>query len=149
MRRRKKAARVRDDTSAKPRKKAVIKRVKAKKASRVPKTRNAGTMTEAAFWQFIRAALRNKSRWWKPRLYCLQKARRPSQSSNKRLKWEFKCAHCFNWFPQTQIEVNHIHPAGTLKCASDLPQFVENLFCEIDGLEVVCKKCHDAHHKKE
>jgi hypothetical protein len=148
MRKRKKA-RTRSDTSSKPRKKAIVKRAKAKKASRVPKTRNANTMSESAFWQFIRAALRNKSRWWKPRLICLQKARRPSQSANKRLKWEYQCNHCKDWWPQTQVEINHIIPVGTLKCAQDLPLFVENLFCEIDNLECVCVTCHKKHHKKE
>ena len=36
------------------------------KKPRVPRTRNNETMTEAAFWSWIRSALRQKSRWWKP-----------------------------------------------------------------------------------
>lgn len=146
MRKRKSAtSRVRSDTSYKHKKKAAVKKKKAR-ITRVPKTRNAGTWTESQFWQAIRAALRQKSRFWKPRLKCLEKARRPSQSVNKRLKWEFQCSHCMNWFPQTNVEVNHKIPAGTLKCAADLPQFVENLFCEIDGLEVTCRECHKKYH---
>lgn len=146
MRKKRKSNNVRSDTSIKSKR---VKRM-AKKASvsRVSKTRNAGTFTESAFWQFIRSALRNKSRWWKPRLLCLQNARRPSQSSNKRLKWEFQCSHCLNWFPQKQVEVNHKNPVGKLNCASDLPDFVENLFCEVDFLEIACKKCHSSHHSK-
>jgi len=153
MRRKKKGTvskRARNDTSLK--KKALTRRKVKKSAvrkSRVPKVRNAGTFTEAQFWQFIRSALRQKSRWWKPRLKCLEAARRPNQSNNRRLKWEFQCSHCSNWFPQTQVEVNHIVAAGTLSCAADLPLFVENLFCEADGLEVVCKGCHTIHHKKK
>ena len=38
------------------------------------KPRNAGTMTESAFWSFIRSALRQKSRWWKPITECKLKA---------------------------------------------------------------------------
>ena len=46
---------------------------------RVPRTRNAGTMTEAAFWSMIRSALRQKSRWWKPIAECKKLARRKSK----------------------------------------------------------------------
>ena len=62
-----------------------------KKTSRVPKTRNAGTMTESAFWSFIRSALRQKSRWWKPITECKMKARRPYKGPNKRQKFEYQC----------------------------------------------------------
>lgn len=48
------------------------------KNKRVPtlKTRNAGTLTESAFWSFIRSALRQKSRFWKPITQCKMKSRR-------------------------------------------------------------------------
>jgi len=42
-----------------------------------PKTRNSGTMTESAFWSFIRSGLRQKSRWWKPIAECKAKAKPP------------------------------------------------------------------------
>ena len=128
-------------------KKRRVKKVAKKRISRVVKTRNHGTMTEAAFWQFIRAALRNKSRWWKPRLKALEQARRANQSSNKRLKWEFQCCKCLDWHPQTQVEVHHSVPAGSLSCAEDLPGFVERLFAET-GWECICKNCHREEHKK-
>jgi hypothetical protein len=145
-----KKTRARTDTSSKA-KKTTKKKAKAKvaKISRVPKTRNAGTWSESQFWGSIRAALRSKSRFWKPRLQVLEEARRPNQSSNRRLKWEFLCAHCKNWFPQTQVEVNHKVEAGSLKSAADLAGFVERLFCEKSGLECLCKPCHREHHEKE
>lgn len=40
-------------------------------------------------------------------------------------------------------------PAGSLQSASDLPGFVERLFCEIDGLQVLCNNCHDLKTKQE
>lgn len=130
-------------------KRATIRKKKSvRKRTSVPKTRNNNTWSESAFWQFIRSSLRQKSRWWKPRLLCLQNARRPNQSKNKRLKWEFQCSHCEKWHQQKFVEVNHKIPVGTLMCAADLPAFVENLFCEVDNLEVVCKQCHSIHHKK-
>ena len=120
-----------------------------KKTSRVPKTRNAGTMTESAFWSFIRSALRQKSRWWKPITECKMKARRPYKGPNKRQKFEYLCNSCKTWFPDKQINVDHIVGAGSLNCSNDLPGFVDRLFCEQDNLQVLCMTCHDKKTLKE
>ena len=116
---------------------------------RVSKPRNAGTMTESAFWSFIRSALRQKSRWWKPITECKMKARRFYKGVNKRQKFEYLCNDCKHWYPEKKINVDHIIPAGTLKSASDLPAFVEKLFCEQDNLQVLCETCHDKKTKLE
>lgn len=116
---------------------------------KTPKTRNAGSMTESAFWSFIRSALRQKSRWWKPISLAKQKAKRKYKGPNKRQKFEYLCNVCNNWFPDKLINVDHINPAGSLKCANDLPGFVERLFCEIDNLQVLCQDCHNEKTKKE
>ena len=120
-----------------------------KKTSRVPKTRNAGTMTESAFWSFIRSALRQKSRWWKPITECKMKARRAYKGPNKRQKFEYLCNSCKTWFPDKQINVDHIVGAGSLNCGQDLPGFVDRLFCEQDNLQVLCTTCHDHKTKLE
>ena len=108
-----------------------------------PKTRNAGTMTDSAFWSFIRSALRQKSRWWKPITECKMKSRRTYKGPNKRQKFEYQCNTCKKWFPEKKINVDHIIGAGSLNCADDLPGFVERLFCEQDNLQVLCETCHD------
>ena len=115
----------------------------------VEKTRNSNTMTESAFWSFIRSALRQKSRWWKPISAAKAKAKRKYKGPNKRQKFEYQCNQCKEWFPDKQINVDHIVPAGTLRCANDLPGFVERLFCEVDNLQVLCSKCHDLKTKSE
>ena len=120
---------------------------KKNKKPKALKTRNSGTMTESQFWSFIRSTLRAKSRWWKPILECKQKAKRKYVGENKRQKWEYQCNHCKNWFPEKEICVDHIYPVGTLKCVEDLPKFVENLYCEIDKLQVLCDKHHNAKTK--
>jgi 5-methylcytosine-specific restriction endonuclease McrA len=122
---------------------------KRKKVIRAVRTRNAGTMTESAFWSFIRSALRQKSRWWKPITQCKQKSRRTYKGPNKRQKFEYQCNECKNWFPEKKINVDHINPAGTLRSANDLPGFVERLFCEADNLQVLCSSCHDVKTKAE
>ena len=115
----------------------------------VPKTRCSGTMSEAAFWSFIRSALRQKSRWWKPISICKLNARRDYNGPGKRQKYEYQCKKCKKWHPEKQINVDHIIPAGSLNCAQDLPLFVERLFCEQDNLQVLCVTCHDKKTLKE
>ena len=63
---------------------------------KIIKTRNAGTMSEAAFWGFIRSALRKKSMYWKPIYDCKRNAKREYVGSNKRQKFEYQCNKCKN-----------------------------------------------------
>ena len=117
--------------------------------SKVVKTRNGGTMTEAAFWSFIRSGLRQKSRWWKPISICKIESRRPYNGPLKRQKFEYQCNSCKEWFPDKKINVDHIIPAGELNSANDLPAFVERLFCEKEGLQVLCSECHNKKTNSE
>jgi 5-methylcytosine-specific restriction endonuclease McrA len=119
------------------------------KRSKVAKTRNNGTMSESAFWSFIRSALRQKSRWWKPVSECKQKVKRAYKGTNKRQKFEYQCNHCKNWYAEKNINVDHIIPAGTLTCANDLPGFVERLFCEVDNMQCLCTECHNIKTQNE
>jgi len=128
--------------------KRIVKKIAVKK-SRVPKTRNSGTMTESAFWSFIRSALRQKSRWWKPISLAKANAKRPYTGPLKRQKFEYQCNECKNWFPDKKINVDHICPAGSLNSAQDLPDFIERLFCEVDNLQVLCETCHNKKTKSE
>jgi len=113
-----------------------------KRTSSIPKNRNGGTLSEAGFWSFIRSGLRQKSRWWKPITDCKLHNRRPYKGPNKRQKYEYLCNHCKLWFPEKDIEIDHIIGAGALNCAQDLPGFVERLFVEEGGFQCLCKGCH-------
>jgi len=127
----------------------VVKKKVAVKKPRVAKTRNAGTMSESAFWSFIRSGLRQKSRWWKPITQCKLEAKRPYKGTNKRQKFEYQCNECKNWYQEKLINVDHIVPAGSLNCANDLPTFVERLFCETNNLQVLCEACHNVKTQNE
>ena len=123
--------------------------MKKVKKSRVPRTRGAGTMTESEYWAMIRSALREKSRWWKPIAICRNNARRKYEGTSKKQKWEYQCNKCKKWFPIKKISVDHIEPVGTLKCAEDLPGFINRLFVEVKGLQVLCNDDHDNKTKNE
>ena len=129
----------------------MIKKKKAAKpkAVRAPKVRNAGTMTNAMFWSFIRSALRQKSRWWKPITQCRMSSRRAYKGPNKRQKFEYQCNQCKSWFPDKEVAVDHKIPAGSLNSGDDLKGFVDRLFCEQGNLQVLCSGCHDVKTKLE
>ena len=112
------------------------------KNPKVPRTRNNNTLTEAAFWGFIRSTLRNASRWWKPITQCKADSKRAYKGTEKLQKWEYQCNHCKDWFMEKEIQVDHIIECGTLTCSEDVPEFIERLFCEKEGFQTLCKPCH-------
>jgi 5-methylcytosine-specific restriction endonuclease McrA len=105
-------------------------------------------MTEAAYFGFLRSALRRAFRYWKPLQQAKIDSRIPYHGENKRQKWMYKCAACKGYFKGSQVEVDHIHPIGTLKRLEDLPAFVERLTAE-SGYQVLCKSCHLAKTNSE
>lgn len=148
MRRKKKpiAKLARKDTSNKGKKTAAKKKRVVKK--RVERTRNSGLWTESQFWQSIRSTLRRKSMIsWKPISDVRNAARIPYTGTNRRQKYSYICSECNIPHSGKEISVHHIEECGSLSCAADLPGFVERLFCEKEGLRVLCDKCHEKLHE--
>ena len=96
------------------------------------------------WWTFLRSKLRSAFTRWPPKYEVMADARRKYTGKNPRQKYEFQCAECRKWWKQTEVEVDHITPCGSLKAFEDLPGFVERMFCGKEGLRVVCKPCHKA-----
>jgi len=113
------------------------------RVSKIVKNRNANTMSESMFWSFIRASLRRRTIAWKPIQLCKQNSKRKYSGTNKRQRFEYKCNSCGLYFPEKEINVDHILPAGSLKCSADLEGFINRLFCEVGGLQTLCSTCHD------
>ena len=111
------------------------------RTQRVDRTRAGGEWTEAAFWGFIRSGLRRMSVRWPPRKQCELAARREYDGPIKRQKFEYQCAICGDWKPRKLMQVDHIKPCGQLLSWDDLPVFTQRLFCEADGLQMVCELC--------
>ena len=109
-----------------------------------PKTRNAGTMSESAFWTFIRSALRSASTRWQPKFDCLKAAYFDTRMNEKtkRVSKHYKCALCKSIYPGKEIQIDHIIPAGSLREFEDLPSFAQRLFCEASGFRALCITCH-------
>jgi hypothetical protein len=110
----------------------------------VDKPYNHGTLTESQFFSKIRSALRNAFRYWKPAQEALKLAGRPSENKeNKRLKTEYKCANCKDWFKRADVQIDHVIECGSLSCYDDIAPFIQRLAIEdIKGYQVLCKPCH-------
>ncbi len=119
------------------------------KRIKVERTRNAGSMTESAFFSKIRSTLRSGFRYWKPMQIVLQKASRPYKGTNKRQKKEFQCAICKEWYKRDLVEIDHIEECGSLKNWDDIVPFIKRLTAEgINSYQILCKKCHLLKTKK-
>ncbi len=100
----------------------------------VEKTRNGNQWSEARYFGFIRSTLRSGFTRWGPKHQAKKDAKVAYNS--------YQCAACNELFTNKEVEVDHIVPAGSLKTFDDLPEFVERMFCEADGFQVLCKPCH-------
>jgi 5-methylcytosine-specific restriction endonuclease McrA len=114
---------------------------------RVPRTRASGKWTEARYWAFIRGLLRAGFQKWPAKHTAKLRARRSVEGQSH--TYEYICANCLFWFKDKEVQVDHIVGAGSLKCYADIPGFTERLFCETEGLQVLCKPCHQEKTNEE
>lgn len=99
--------------------------------------------TEAAFYAWVRGQLRRGwSRHPVKHLY-LKQNRYKKENARGKMTWHLTCEQCELAAPQTQIEIDHIVPAGSFTCKEDIQGFVERLyFVTFDTIRAVCKECH-------
>jgi len=115
---------------------------------RVPRTMNNGTMTQSAFFQWLRQVLRRSSMYWKPIAQVRKEAQVPYKGTNKRRKYSYVCSNCLREWDAKNIHVHHKIECGSLSSFDDLSEFARKLFVEKDQLCVLCNQCHDKIHKK-
>ena len=112
--------------------------------------RNGGKWTEARFNTFVRSALRAAFRKWPPKFDVLKKARTSARinPASGRMAMHYKCALCGTDFPMKGIQVDHIKPVVP-KNFTTWDDFINRLYCEKKGLQVLCKPCHKTKTAKE
>lgn len=107
--------------------------------------RNGGLWTEAKFRSFVISALRAASRRW-PVKWAVLKAALVGKSVNTKtgkFAQHYRCSHCRATFPAADVVVDHIHPVvDTMKGFTTWDEYVERMFVEAEGLQVLCKGCH-------
>lgn len=110
----------------------------------VERPRNGGKMTESEYFSKIRSGLRRTFMYWYPMMLALKKVSRPSQSENKRIKTEYQCEVCKEWFKRADIHIDHKIECGSLRTYDDIVPFIKRLTVEDPNMfQILCKeKCH-------
>ena len=112
-------------------------------ATRVPRTHGNNTLTEAGHFGRIRSALRSGALKYPARYAALANAKRPKPKAEAgKHRVVYLCNLCDSTFQGKDVQVDHIIQAGSLRTYEDLPEFTRKLYCEADGLQVLCKPCH-------
>lgn len=122
------------------------------KNPKVPRTRNGKTWTEAEYFNRIANALRKAFAAWVPaKRDAINAVRRNSQSTvHTRIKYEYQCAHCKEWFRREDVVVDHIERAGRLRQLDDIPGWLERLTPEDPSFfQVLCKPDHQTKSNEE
>ena len=103
-----------------------------------------GTFTKSQFFSKLRQVLRGGFRYYLPMQEALKRARRHSESDNKRLKWEFCCNNCKQWLDRKSVEIDHKTPTGALSDWCDVVPFIQKLTAENpDDYQILCKTVKD------
>lgn len=112
---------------------------------------NSGKWTKARYESFIKGVLRKGSTRWPPKYEVLNQAKRGKRinESTGRLAEHYECAECGKEFPAKFICVDHIEPVVPVSGFVSWDSVVERMFCEVGGLQVLCKDCHKIKTEKE
>lgn len=107
--------------------------------------------TKARFFSFVKSILRSGSQRWGPKYTVLSKACVGQKINPKsgRLAKFYLCNMCKNEFTNKDVQVNHKTPVVPLTGFDSWDALIERLFCEEDGLEVLCIPCHKGVTKLE
>lgn len=105
---------------------------------------NSGQWTESRFNSFIKSALRSASVRWPPRYETLADAYVGTIKNVKtgRMAKHYQCNSCKNAFPAKDVQVNHIVPVVPVGGFDSWDAVIARMYCEKDGLEVLCVPCH-------
>lgn len=98
---------------------------------------------EKKFWTWLRSGLRSMSRRYPPIYEALAAAKRPYTGDNKKQKVCYECAKCKSLESAKNVAVDHRIDCGKLTSWEDVQGFMQRLFCEKGGLDVLCHSCHD------
>lgn len=116
-----------------------------------PLTRNGEKWTEAEFHRFIKNGLRSLSRKWGPKNEALKRARVS--------RGIYKCECCgvemtkstkVDGRRKNNVHVDHIDPViDPAEGFTTWDKVVERMFCEAEGLQVLCTDCHKEKTNEE
>lgn len=112
---------------------------------------NDGQWSESRFNSFIKGIIRSGTQRWPPKFAVLNAAKRGKFRNVKtgRMAEHYECAKCQELFPAKEVQVDHkiaVIPETGFTTWDDV---IERMFCDSDGLQVLCKTCHSIKTKEE
>jgi 5-methylcytosine-specific restriction endonuclease McrA len=85
---------------------------------------------------FVVASLRRASIRWPPRNEALKRGRVS--------RGLYKCSSCTEVFKKKEVHLDHIVPVISPEHGFiGYDDFIERLFCDTEGFQLLCKKCHE------
>ena len=105
--------------------------------------------------KFIIDILRKATFKWKPRTTAKNRRKeKVGEFSTGRSKYEYRCEGCQKLFKSKDVVLDHIDPVVPIDgyksgLEFDLNEYAVRMFCEADGLQVLCAECHDKKTKDE
>lgn len=114
--------------------------------------RNGGQWTQSRFESFIKSALRAATRRWPQKHQALKDAcvgKKLNRATGKEI-FHYKCAGCGKLFKGADVAVDHIEPVVNPKTGFvSWDVYIERMFCEADGFQVLCHTCHGIKTQNE
>jgi len=101
---------------------------------------------------FITSTLRGGFRKYPPKYDCLKEAFTGKKTNVKsgRQSAHYLCNSCKQEFPTVDVQVDHVNPIVNPDDGFvSWDEYVKNLFCPIENLQVLCTTCHDKKTKAE
>lgn len=96
---------------------------------------------QSMYVNFIKNTLRRASYRWSPRS--------EAEKASRVARGLYRCAICEGDFKRGEVELDHIEPVVPIKegwlTEDGKPNwnlYIERLFCEKEGYQMICKLCH-------
>jgi hypothetical protein len=63
----------------------------------------------------------------------------------------YECNWCKRGFSRQEVVADHINPVRALDSDKELNwnDFIQNLLCDVEGYQIMCKPCHELKTKTE
>ena len=91
---------------------------------------------------WVKGKCRQFSLKWPPRNEALKRSRKD--------RGLYQCNMCKDLFKVKQVHVDHINPVIPINQQQfNWESFINNLFCDVEGFQILCTNCHDVKTRLE
>lgn len=108
--------------------------------------------TTGRYKSFITSTIRGGFRRFPNKYVVLKQSQvgRKINSATGKLAMHHRCADCKEEVTSANVQVDHISPIVDPKVGfTTWDEFIDKLFCGVENLQVLCKKCHAVKTKEE